>query len=89
MLLEDPPIPANLGAVAADIRSGVTGDSNKNIITIGGVQGIEYVPTGYGRQRVDVIFAKGDTLYNIYLTTNDYNADKDGFNMIINTMKIQ
>ena len=86
---EDPPIPATLDAVAADIRSGVTGESNKNIITISGVQGIEYVPTGSGRQRVDVVFVKGDALYSIYLTTNDYNADKDGFNMIINTMKIQ
>ncbi len=86
---EDPPIPATLDAVAADIRSGVTGASNKKIITIGGVQGIEYIPTGSGRQRVDVIFVKGDALYSIYLTTNDYNADKDGFNMVIKTMKIQ
>ena len=60
---EDPPIPATLDAVAADIRSGVTGESKKNIITIGGVQGIEYVPTGSGRQRVDIVFVKGDALY--------------------------
>ena len=50
--------------------------------------GIEYEPTG-GSGRVDVVFVKGDTLYDIWLNTNNYDADKTGINMMINTMKIQ
>jgi len=42
-----------------------------------------------GNQRVDIVFAKGDTLYSIWINTQNYDADKDGVNMIINTMKIQ
>jgi len=85
---EDPPIPATLDSVAAYIRQDVQGSADKKDISIGGVNGIEYVPTGNGRQRVDVIFAKGDTLYSIYLVTDDYNSDKAGIDQIISTMKI-
>ena len=87
-----PAIPATLDSVAAQIRSGVLGTYNEKNVTIGGVNGIEYIPTGYnsyGTERVDVIFVKGDTLYDIWLTTSNYGADKDGFDMIINTMQIQ
>lgn len=84
----DLPIPATLDAAANDIRSGVEGSANKQFITIGGVQGIIYIPNGNGRQRVDVIFVKGDTLYSVWLNTNDFNADKSGIDMIINSMKL-
>ena len=88
---QPPSIPATLDAVADDIRYPVNGTYDKKNVTIGGVRGIEYIPTGYGYggQRVDVVFAKGNKLYSIFLTTDDYNADKDGFEMIIKTMQIQ
>ncbi len=81
-------IPATLDAAAANIHQDVTGDSNKKSINIGGVPGIEYEPTG-GSGRVDVVFVKGDTLYDIWLNTNNYDDDQDGIKMIIDTMKIQ
>jgi DNA-directed RNA polymerase subunit RPC12/RpoP len=85
---EDPAIPATLDAAAANIRQDVTSAANKKDITIGGVPGIEYEPTG-GSGRVDVVFVKGGTLYDIWLNTNNYDEDQNGINMMINTMKIQ
>jgi len=89
---EPPVIPATLEAAAANIRSGVMGPYDTKDMTIGGVPGIEYIPTDYnsdGMERVDVVFVKDDTLYDIFLTTKNYDNDKEGFDMIINTMKIQ
>lgn len=88
---EPPQIEATLEAVAQDAQNSNGGSYDKKIITIGGVKGIEYTPLSSGdanQKRIDVYFAKGDTLYNIYLTSNDYEADLPGFNMIIDSLKI-
>ena len=66
----------------------MTSTADKESITIGGVSGIEYEPTG-GSGPVDIVFVKGDTLYDIWLNTNNYDDNQDGINMMINSMRIQ
>ena len=56
----------------------------------GYVKGIEYTPTttgDMGQKRIDVYFTKGDNLYNVWMTSTDYDVDISGFNMIIDTIK--
>jgi hypothetical protein len=86
---EPPAIPATLNAVAQNVHENITGTHDKKIVTVAGVKGIEYIPTGSNidRQRVDIFFAKGDNFYDIFITTNDYESDKSGFEMIIKTLK--
>ncbi len=89
---EPPKIPATMEAVVKALRSLGTETSVKKEITIDGVKGIEYTPTtagDMGQKRIDVYFAKGDNLYNVWMTSTDYEADISGFNMIINSIKVK
>ena len=87
-----PAIPATFDAVVTDIQSNEPGTYEKKDITVGGLNGIEYIQTdtgSSGEKWIYVYFAKGDKLYEFFLTTTDLNADKPGFDMMINSMKIQ
>jgi hypothetical protein len=88
---EPPAIPATLDSVAAEMENSIGGDKEKKQITIASVPGIEYISNATsenGRgQRFDVYFTRNDVLYNVYLrSVSSANADKDGFDMIVNTM---
>lgn len=91
---EPPTIPATMDAVIQDMRKDRPGNYDKKEITVAGIKGIEYTPKEYVSQgkysakRVDVYFAKGDKLYNLFMTTTNYAADRPGFDMILNTLKI-
>ncbi len=90
-LASEPHIPATLDSVAESIHNNTMGTYDVNNITIAGVNGIEFIPTGDNAhsQRIEVYFSKGDTLYDIYITSNNLDDDKQGFDMIINTMQIK
>lgn len=90
---EPPAISATMDAVIQDMRKDMTGTYDKKEITVAGEKGIKYIPTSSddsvtNGKKIDVYFAKGDTLYNIHLATTNYDADLSGFNMIVNTIKV-
>lgn len=90
---EPPAIPATMDAVIQDMRKDMTGTYDKKEIMVAGEKGVEYIPTGSADpdtngKKIDVYFAKGDTLYNIHLATTNYDVDISGFNMIVNTINV-
>lgn len=82
-----PAIPATLDSVATNIRSNVEGSADPKRITVAGVPAIEYIPKGGDTGRAEVIFVKGDSLYDIYICATDYYSDPDGFNSMVNSVQ--
>ena len=85
---EEPAIPATLDAAATELHKDLPGNFDKKETMIGGVRAIQYIPTGSGRQRSDIIFVSPNgTLYDIWITSDNYNSYKSVFEGIINSLK--
>jgi len=92
---EEPVILATMDSVINDIRKNRLGAYETKKMLIAGENGIEYTPIGYIKQgkfysmRVDVYFVKGDNLYNIWLTTTNYEEDRPGFDLILKSILVK
>lgn len=87
-----PEIPATFDAVVNDMQSQREGSYTKKDITVAGLSAIEYAdltPDEVNSEHVFVYFSKGDTLYEISMGTNNYDADRPGFDMILNTFQLK
>jgi|GEM_PF-1375839 hypothetical protein len=90
-----PAIPATFDSVVQDIQATKIGNYTETNINVAGVSGMEYVEkstddlsNNLGGRYVAVYFAKGDNLYQVHMTSTDFDADKPGFDMIINTLQV-
>ena len=91
---EDPAIPATMESVVNNLQSQKEGTYTKENITVDGLNGLEYTdltpdPNEQGAEYEFVYFAKGDTLYEIDLSTTNYDADKTGMDMILKTFQVK
>jgi PsbP-like protein len=78
--------------VVNDDHQGRIGTYDRKDVNVSGSPGILYIPTGSqgNVERADLYFAKDDTIYNIFVTpTQNYDQEKQGFEMIVNTVKFQ
>ena len=88
-------VPATLDGIATHLQNhrleltDRVGTYDRKEITNGNVHGIQFIPRSSNKIiRADYYFAKGDTAYHFYLTSPNFELDREGFDTVINSIQI-